>query len=394
MLMYYPRVLNIADLIAHRSIFLFGPRQTGKTTYLHERFPDARYFDLLEADTFRELSARPELLRATLKKDDRIVVIDEIQKLPALLDEVHLLIERDKERRFILTASSARKLKRGPANLLAGRALVAHLHPLVSDEVGSDRLEDRLLRGSLPPIIDSAIALEALRAYVGHYLREEIQAEALTRSIEGFSRFLEVAASANGELVNFTSIGNDAAVPPRTIQNYFQVLEDTLTGYLLPPYRKSVKRKAVATAKFYFFDIGVVNALLDRRHISPKTDTYGRSLEHQVFLELRAYLDYRRRSEPLSFWRSQSKMEVDFVIGDSLAVEVKSKERIAESELRALRALAEEFPRMRKIVTSGEKWRRVTADNIEIIPIREFLQELWRDSLLPAVAPFQSEPNP
>ncbi len=188
-----------SNLIAHRSVFLFGPRQTGKTTYLHERFPDARYFDLLEADTFRELSARPELLRTTLRKDDRIVVIDEIQKLPALLDEVHLLIERYKDRRFILTGSSARKLKRGSANLLAGRALVAHMHPLVSLEIGSDRLDDRLLRGSLPPIIDSDIFLEDLRAYVGLYLREEVQAEALARSIKGFSRFLEVAASANGE---------------------------------------------------------------------------------------------------------------------------------------------------------------------------------------------------
>ena len=380
--MVYPRILDIANLITHRSVFLLGPRQTGKTTYLHERFPDARYFDLLEADTFRELSARPELLRTTLKKDDHIIVIDEIQKLPGLLDEVHLLIERDQQRRFILTGSSARKLKRGSANLLAGRALVTHMHPLVSAEIGSARLSDRLLRGSLPPVIDSPIPFEDLRAYVGHYLRQEIQAEALTRSIEGFSRFLEVAASANGELVNFTSIGNDAAVPPRTIQNYFQVLEDTLTGYLLPPYRKSVKRKAVATAKFYFFDIGVANALLDRTHISPKTDSWGRLLEHQVFLELRAYLDYRRRSEALSFWRSQSKMEVDFVVGDALAIEVKSKERIAESDLRPLRALGEEFPRMRKIVACGEKWRRITADGIEIIPMEEFFGELWSDSLL------------
>lgn len=380
--MYYPRQLDIAGLLKHRSVFLFGPRQTGKTTYLHERFPDARYFDLLEADTFRELSARPELLRTTLKKDDRIIVIDEIQKLPALLDEVHLLIERDRQRRFVLTGSSGRKLRRSPANLLAGRALVAHMHPLISAELGFARLDDRLLRGSLPPVIDSAIPLEDLRAYVGHYLREEIQAEALTRSIEGFSRFLEVAASANGELVNFTSIGNDAAVPPRTVQNYFQVLEDTLTGYLLPPYRKSVKRKAVATAKFYFFDIGVVNALLDRRHISSRTDAYGRSLEHLVFLELRAYLDYTRKTERLSFWRSQSKMEVDFIVGDSLAVEVKARERLPESELRGLRALAEEFPRMRKIVAGGEKWRRKTADGIEVIPINEFLKELWRGSIL------------
>lgn len=380
--MYYRRVLDIADLLTHRSIFLFGPRQTGKTTYLHERFPNARYFDLLEADTFRELSARPELLRGTLKKDDRLVVIDEIQKLPGLLDEVHLLIERDKERRFILTGSSARKLKRGSANLLAGRALVAHMHPLVSSEVGSERLDDRLLRGSLPSVTDSAIPFEDLRAYVGHYLREEIQAEALTRSIEGFSRFLEVAASVNGELLNFTSAGNDAGVPPRTIQNYFQVLEDTLTGHLLPPYRKTVKRKAVATAKFYFFDVGVVNAILDRRQIAPKTDAYGRALEHQVFLELRAYLDYKRISERLSFWRSLSRMEVDFVVGDSFAIEVKAAERVSENDLRALRALAEELRLVRKIVVCREKWRRVTEDAIEIIPVKEFFEELWNDSLL------------
>jgi uncharacterized protein len=381
MWMHYPRVLDIADLLKYRSLFLFGPRQTGKTTYLHERFPSARYFDLLEADTFRELSARPELLRSTLRKDDRLVVIDEIQKLPALLDEVHLLIERDKERRFILTGSSARKLKRGPANLLAGRALVAHMHQLVSSEIELDRLEERLLRGSLPSVVDSAIPFEDLRSYVGNYLREEIHAEALTRSIEAFSRFLEVAATINGELLNFTSVGNDAAVPPRTVQNYFQVLEDTLIGHLVLPYRKTVKRKAVATAKFYFFDIGVVNAILDRRHISPQTDTFGRVLEHQVFLELRAYLDYRRGSEPLTFWRSLSKMEVDFVIGDSLAIEVRATQHVSNSELRPLRALAEEIPHVRKLVVCREKWRRLTDDGIEIIPVNEFFRDLWNDRL-------------
>ena len=380
--MEYSRAFNLKPLLAHRSLFLFGPRQTGKTTYLRETFPQARYIDLLDARTFRELSARPELLRDTLRDTDKLVVIDEIQKLPALLDEVHLLIERDKSLRFIMTGSSARKLKRGSANLLAGRALTAHMHPLISKELGFKKLEMRLTRGSLPAIIDSPIYLEDLEAYVGTYLKEEIQAEGLTRNIANFSRFLEVAAISNGLLLNFSEIGRDAGIAPRTVQNFYQILEDTLTGYQLVPYQKTKKRKAISTAKFYLFDIGVAHRLVGRNQVSPKTPEYGAALEHLIFLELRAYLDYTRNFETLTFWRTRSKYEVDFLVGNSVAIEVKSKKRITSPDLKGLRALSEEVALIRKIVVANELWPRKTENNIEVIPVEEFLVRLWSGDII------------
>jgi predicted AAA+ superfamily ATPase len=380
--MQYQRFLGLDSLLQHRSLFLFGPRQTGKTTFLHDRYPNARFIDLLDARTFRELSARPELLRLSLTPHDQLIVVDEIQKLPALLDEIHLLIEHDKSLRFILTGSSARKLRQKSTNLLAGRALTVHMHPLVAPEVEFRDLDKRLQLGSLPAVLTSPIPYEDLTAYVGTYLKEEIQAEGLARRIEFFSRFLEVAALSNGEILNFAQIASDAAVPSRTVQNYYRILEDTLLGYQLPPFRKTPTRKAVATAKFYFFDVGVAHALIGREEVRPRTGEYGRALEHLVFLELRAYLDYTRNRAGLTFWRTHTKHEVDFLVGDITAVEVKAKERVMDRDLRGLRALAEELPSLRKIVVSNELWRRTTDDQIEIYPIEEFLRELWSGKLL------------
>lgn len=375
--MPYQRILDLETLLTHRSLFLFGPRQTGKTTYLHDRYPHARFVDLLDARTFRELSARPELLRLSLTPSERLIVIDEIQKLPTLLDEVHLLIERHKSLRFILTGSSARKLHQKSTNLLAGRALTVHLHPLVSPEVEFRELEKRLQIGGMPSVLTSPIPHEDLAAYVGTYLKEEIQAEGVTRQIESFSRFLEVAALSNGELLNFTQIASDAAVPSRTVQNYYRILEDTLLGYQLMPFRKTPTRKAVATAKFYFFDVGVAHALVGREVVRPRTSEYGRALEHLIFLELRAYLDYTRNRTALTFWRTHSKHEVDFLVGDTVAIEVKAKERVGEQDLRGVRVLAKELSLTRKVVVSNETWRRTTDDQIEIVPVEEFLHELW-----------------
>ncbi len=301
----YKRALDLRETVRHKSIFLFGPRQTGKSTLVRETFPDAAYYDLLEADTFRELSARPEYLRQTLKAEQSIVVVDEVQKLPALLDEIQLLLDRNKKLRFILTGSSARKLKRGAANLLGGRAWICRLHPLLSIELDYSRLLDRLNRGSLPAIIDSEHYREDLKAYVGTYLREEIRAEGLTRSIENFSRFLEVAGLTSGEQINFAAVADDAGFPPRTVREHYQILEDTLVGHQIPAYQKTSKRKPVATAKFFFFDIGVANTLKRIQGIEAGSDTYGRALEHLVFLELRGYLDYRRLDHELTYWRSR-----------------------------------------------------------------------------------------
>ncbi len=375
--MTYHRVLDLEALLTHRSLFLFGPRQTGKTTYLHERYPDARFVDLLDARTFRDLSARPELLRLSLMPNVKLIVIDEIQKLPVLLDEVHLLIERNKSLRFILTGSSARKLHRKSTNLLAGRALTVRLHPLVSPEVEFRELDKRLRLGGLPSVLTSPIPQEDLAAYVGTYLKEEIQAEGLARRIESFSRFLEVAALSNGELLNFAHIASDAAVPSRTVQNYYRILEDTFLGYQLSPFRKTPTRKAVATPKFYFFDVGVAHALVGREEVRPRTGEYGRALEHLIFLELRAYLDYTRNRAPLSFWRTHAQHEVDFLVGDATAIEVKAKERVTDRDLRGVRALAAELPLSHMIVVSNERWRSTTDDHIEIYPVDEFLRDLW-----------------
>jgi predicted AAA+ superfamily ATPase len=373
----YARILNLKDLISRKSLFLLGPRQTGKSTLLRMTFPEARFVDLLEANTFRELSLHPESLRESLKPRDRLIIIDEVQKLPVLLDEAQSMMDKNKSLRFIFTGSSARKLKYGRANLLAGRAWFCRLHPLVSAETNFEKLNRRLNVGSLPAILDSPDATEELKAYVGGYLQEEIRAEGLVRSIESFSRFLEVAALTNGEQLNYTSVGEDAGVPPRTVREHFQVLEDTLIGFQLPAYRKSVKRKPVATAKFYFFDVGVANMLMRRGEIYPGSELYGRALEHLIFLEIKAFLDYHRSDKSLTYWRSESRMEVDFVIADEIAIEVKAAGRVSPKDMKGLLALSEEVRLKKKIVICTERTERVTPDGIRILPIAPFLHDLW-----------------
>lgn len=377
----YKRRIDLESLLRHKSLFLLGPRQTGKSTLLRHQFPSARYVDLLEADTFRQLSAYPETLRQSLTPADRLIVIDEVQKLPSLLDEVQLLIDRDSSLRFILTGSSARKLRGGQANLLAGRAWTTHLHPLVSPELSYEKLERRLSFGSLPAVFDSALPDEELKAYVGDYLREEIRGEGLVRSIESFSRFLDVAGLCNGEILNYTKVGSDAGIPPRTVRDHFQVIEDTLLGYQLPAYRKGKSRKAVATAKFYLFDVGVANTLLKRGPVETRSESFGRALEHLVFLELRAFLDYNRLPLELSYWRTHTGLEVDYIVGDALAVEVKAAGRVDDRDLRGLRALDTELPLRRRLVVSTEAMSRRTEDGIEILPVAEFFRRLWAGEL-------------
>ena len=378
----YKRVLPLHDTLSERSLFLFGPRQTGKTTLLRTEFPAAAFYSLIEADTFRELSQRPELIRRRLAGSEPLIIIDEIQKLPSLLNEVQVILDRNPQLRFVMTGSSARTLRRGGVNLLGGRARVAHLFPLVSPEVNHQQLERRLSIGSLPAILDSPSPQEDLKAYVGTYLQEEIRAEGLVRSIESFSRFLDVAALSNGQLLNFTEAGSDAGVPPRTVREHFHLLEDTLLGSMAPPFQKTRKRKPVATAKFYLFDVGVANHLMRRRAVERGSPEYGQALEHLIFLECRAWLSYRRLDWPLTFWRSQSKLEVDFVLGDHIAIEVKASERVTDRMMKGLRALHEEAPLDRKIIVSHEPkpWR--SDDGVEVLPVEDFLRGLWEDDLL------------
>jgi uncharacterized protein len=378
----YARLLDITTILEHRSVFLLGPRQTGKSTLLAATFPHARFVNLLEADTFRQMSARPESLRQSLRPEEALIVIDEIQKLPSLLDEVHLLIERNKSLRFILTGSSARKLRRTGVNLLAGRAWTRHLHPLVTPEIPHIPLARRLLNGSLPSIVESPSPEQDLREYCGVYLQEEIRAEAFTRSIEAFSRFLTVAALSNTTLINFTKIGLDAQVPPRTIREFFSVLEDTLVGFLLPPFQHGKKRKAVATSKFYFFDVGVAHSLQGTTFLAPQTSAYGRAFEHFIASELRTYLSYRHPQRALTFWRTTSHLEVDFIIDTSIAIEVKAGSRVTERDSQSLQALSQETKLTRKILVSMDPQAKVFDSGVECIPVDEFLTQLWNDKIV------------
>ncbi|MFN0118650.1 MAG: ATP-binding protein [Elusimicrobiota bacterium] len=378
----YTRLIPLSSLIKRKSLFLLGPRQTGKSTLLKTQFPEAVYYDLLEADTFRELSKNPEYVRQTLPEKNHLLIVDEIQKLPSLLDEIQLLLDRNKSLRVILTGSSARKLKRGSANLLGGRAWFCSLHPLVSPELGNPRLLERMKKGGLPGIIDSPDFAEDLKAYVGTYLKEEIQSEGLTRSIGNFSRFLDVAGLSNGQQLNFNEVGNDAQVPPRTVREHYQILEDTLLGHTLLPYQKTKKRKPVATSKFYFFDLGVARLLQKLDDISKGSEPYGRALEHLIYLEMKCFLDYHRLDYPLTYWRSHSQFEVDFVIGNSWAVEVKSKNHVSESDAKGLLALAEECQLKRKLIVSHETRYRRLNSGVEVMPVEQFLTLLWAGKII------------
>lgn len=380
--MKYPRNINILALARHRSVFLFGPRQTGKTTLLSETLPEAKYYNLHQADVFQELSSNPTFLRQQLTDTDKIVIIDEIQKLPNLLNEVQTIIDRNKQLHFIFTGSSARKLRRSGVNLLGGRAWTRHLFPLTSFEVGFDRYPDILTRGGLPSILDSEFYMQDLKAYIGTYLQEEIRAEALVRSIDNFSRFLLVAGLSGNEQIVFEHIANDAGVPARTIREYYLVLVDTLVGFFLEPFRATKKRKAVSTAKFYFFDLGVQNFFKKRTSVERGSAAFGEVLEQFVCLELRAYISYQDLDLELGYWRSESKLEVDLTVGDKIAIEVKGKQKVSERDLSGIRALKEEKIFKRHIVVTDERVRRKTDDNIELIPILTFLEELWSGKIV------------
>jgi predicted AAA+ superfamily ATPase len=372
---FVPRALDLAKLASRKSLFLFGPRQTGKTALVRHALPEARIYDLLDADVFLTLSRRPAQLGEELGPSDRLVVLDEIQKLPILLDEVHRLIEQ-RRIRFVLTGSSARKLRRGGVNLLGGRAPSRTLHPFTYRELGSAfDLTRALDRGLLPAIYFSDSPREDLRAYVGTYLKEEIAAEALTRSVPAFSRFLEVAALSHGTMLNFTTVASDAQVPASTVREYFQILEDTLLARTVPAWTKSRSRKAISTAKHYFFDVGVVRHLQHRSGLARRSPEFGEAFESFIFHELSTFIDY---TEPmlLAYWRSTSNFEVDFVLADTTAIEVKAKEPVGERDLRGLRALKEEALLKHYVVVSLEPRAR-TVDGIRILPWRQFLDQLW-----------------
>ncbi|HUV14528.1 MAG TPA: DUF4143 domain-containing protein, partial [Acidobacteriota bacterium] len=338
---------------------------------------NARVYDLLDPEVFLTLSRFPGRISEELEPQDRIVAIDEIQRLPELLNEVHRLIET-RGIRFLLTGSSARKLRRGGINLLGGRARTKYLHPLIYKELGRHfDLSLALERGTIASIYFSDEPRADLQAYTGSYLQQEVLAEGATRNIPAFSRFLHVAAHCNGTIVNFTNVANDAQVARTTVYEYFDILKDTLVLYELPAWRESIKRKPLASSKFYFFDVGVV-AVLQGREFKAGTPEFGEALETFLMHELKSFSDYIS-GEPLSYWRSTSGFEVDFIIGDHTAIEVKAKKSISPRDTKSLRMLAEERKLKRYICVSIEPRRR-RVGNIEILPYKDFLDLLWDEA--------------
>ena len=372
-------------MLKEKSYFLFGPRQTGKSFLIAHSLKDAKVYNLLDNTLFLDLNQNPGRLfeeivsaGASALASDRpplVVVIDEIQRLPDLLNEVHRLIE-EKGVRFLLTGSSARKLRHGGVNLLGGRARTQHFHPFVVKELGSYfDLKRALNSGSIPSIYFSSDPNADLEAYAGNYLQQEIVAEGVTRNIPAFSRFLRVAALCNATIVNFTKIANDAQVKRTTVYEYFEILKDTLIIRELPAFRKGNRRKPICSSKYYFFDTGVARQMQGRGVLSEGTPEFGDAFETFLMHELAALSDYKRKIN-LSFWRSTSGYEVDFIIDDHTAVEAKAKAVITSEDLRSLQAIAEEHHFKRLVCVCFERRPRKTG-KIEIVPYREFLEELW-----------------
>ncbi len=337
------------------SLFLWGARQTGKSTLLKKLFPDSLWFDLLLSDVFERLQKNPSQLREIVlsKPVGQTVVIDEIQRIPALLNEAHWLIV-NRNSRFILSGSSPRKIIRNGANLLGGRALRYELYPLISQEIPDFDLLRALNNGLIPRHYLAANPQKLISAYIGNYLRDEIIAEARIRNIGSFSHFLESAAFSNGEIVNYTNIASECGVSAPTVREYFQILVDTLTGRFLPSFQKKPKRRVILAPKFYYFDVGIANYLIKRGQIMEGSEAFGKAFEHFIYQEIYAHSSYSGINYPVSYWRTASDIEIDFVLGDhEVAIEVKSTKNANSRHLRGLKAFAEEYSIKKSILISN-----------------------------------------
>jgi predicted AAA+ superfamily ATPase len=367
------------------SLFLWGPRQTGKTTLLRSVYPDAHWIDLLNTDTLIRLSQRPALLReeAEALPRQRLIVVDEAQKIPALFDEIHWLIE-NRRRIFVLCGSSARRVRRSQANLLGGRALRYELFGLVSAELGTQFDLVRMLNhGYLPRHYLEESPAPLVRAYVQDYLKEEVLAEGLSRSLPVFSSFLSSAALSDTAVLNYATIARDCGVSAHTVRGYFDILVDTLLGRYLPAYVRRPKRRTIRAPRFFFADVAVVNLLARRGRIEPGSELFGKAFENWVHHELAAYAQYRGQEHDLSYWRLTTGAEVDFIINDmEYAVESKASRSVTADHLRGLRELSAEHPRVKKrFVVSLDSQMRRTEDGIEVLPYGVFAQRLWQGDL-------------
>ena len=367
----------------NESVFLWGARQTGKSTLLKTLYPNALTFDLLLSRVYNDLAKDHDSLRETVlaNPEKTPVVIDEIQRLPNLLNEVQWLIVNHHVR-FILSGSSPRKIIRSGANLLGGRALRYELYPLVYPEIPDFDLIRAINNGLLPRHYNSANPKKLIASYIGNYLRDEIVAEAKIRNIELFSRFLESAAFTNGEMVNYTNVASDCGVSATTVKEYFQILQDTLLGRFLPSFQKKSKRKVIHAPKFYLFDVGIANYLLNRGKIEPKTELFGKAFEHFIYQEIYAHSRYSDKDYDICYWRTTSNIEVDFILGDhEVAIEVKSTDHAKSEHLKGLKAFAEEYEVKTKIVVSNDPLPRLV-DDILILPWQVFLERLWADEII------------
>jgi len=361
---------------------LWGPRKTGKTTLLKQQFSEAFWIDLLDFDLYLALSQKPTRLRQILEaQPERTIVVDEVQKVPQLMDEIHWLIE-NKGYQFILSGSSARKFKRGTVNLLGGRAWRFLLFPFVTKEVKAFNLNRALFSGLLPAHYLSPDPEMDLKAYVQDYLKEEIQAEALTRNLPAFSKFLFSAALTNGMLLNYSNAARDAGVSVKTIREYYQILDDTLIGRQLPPWKKGKKRRLIETSKFFFFDVGIVSALLNYKSLTPGTREYGRAFEHFILQECWAYSHYSKIEFPITFWRTASGAEVDLILGDAdAAIEIKSSENVGDRP-KGLHLFLEEKECKKSFIVSRELIPRKLDSHITVLPWQTFCEMLWAGKII------------
>lgn len=365
------------------SIFLFGARQTGKSTILRQQFPGSIYIDLLDSQVKSRYERRPVLLYETLKDKaaGTIVIIDEIPEVPQLLNEVHRLIS-EKGLLFILCGSSARKLKRKGYNTLGGRAFPTFLFPFVSAELADFDIDKAVNCGMLPPHYLAQNPWRKLSAYIDVYLKEEIKEEALVRNLGAFQRFLEVAALTDGEMVNYNNIAQDCGVSAATVASYFDILEDTLVGYRLPAFTRVMKRRLVQAPRFYYFDVGIANHLLHRKDLVRGTTAYGHAFEHLVIQELYAFLHYRHSDEKLSFWRTYTGVEVDAVIGDArVAIEIKSVEEVLPRHVKGLLSFGDDYPESRRLIVSLDPFNR-SVNGIEAIYVYDFFRMLWNGEIV------------
>ena len=380
------RLLKI-ELPKRQSAFLWGPRKTGKTTYLRASFPGSLTYDMLQTDLFLEFTKRPFLLREQLLAADpkqlkEPVIIDEVQKVPQLLDEIHWLIE-NKGLRFILCGSSARKLKRGRGNLLGGRAWRYEMHPLVSAEVADLNLLRVLNRGMIPVHYLQEDYHKSLQAYLRDYLKEEVFAEGLTRNIPAFSRFFDAMGYSHGELTNYANIARDCGVDAKTVKEYYQILVDTLLGAMIEPYKRRQERQVITKAgKFYLFDVGVAGAITQRHIPQERGEQFGKALEHFILMEILAHRAYQELDYDVNFWRAKSGLEVDFVLGrGEVAIEVKGASRIDNADLRPLKVFMEEYLPKKAFIVCNERMPRMH-ENIHVLPWRDFLSRLWDGSVI------------